>query len=131
MKYILAILILIFATTSCVTTSLPPPVPPAEKELITVVIYLTSWCGWCKTAKRFLKERNIPYIEKNFSDPKEYQELVKIAERLNYKGKLNAVPLFIVKNTIIVGFNPKEILCLLGTQKCSLEFYERAATKLE
>lgn len=28
-----------------------------------VTIYSTTWCGYCRIAKRFLDEQNVPYTE--------------------------------------------------------------------
>jgi glutaredoxin 3 len=31
----------------------------------TVQVYVTSWCGYCRQAKRLLKKRDVPYEEIN------------------------------------------------------------------
>ena len=129
MKYII-LLFLVATTISCIV-SVPHEQEKVIKVLKPVTLYSASWCGWCKRAKAFLKEKNIAYIEKDFDNPEHYQELAEIAKRLNYKGRLDAVPLFIIKDKIVVGFSPKEILCLLGLQKCSLQNYERVKTNLK
>lgn len=91
-----------------------------------VTLYSTSWCGWCETAKKFLKERSIPYLEKDFENDMARQELFKLAKILGYDpAKLNGVPIFVINKTIIVGYNRKAILCALGKTKClNLEFID-------
>jgi len=44
-----------------------------------VVIYTTSWCGYCKKAKAYFKQKNIAYtefdIEKDASGKRDYDRL--------------------------------------------------------
>lgn len=37
--------------------------PPAEKGA--VIVYSAEWCGFCKKAKRWLSQKNIPFIERD------------------------------------------------------------------
>lgn len=37
--------------------------PPAEKGA--VIVYSAEWCGFCKKAKRWLSQKNVPYIERD------------------------------------------------------------------
>ena len=39
-------------------------------------IYTTSWCSDCRNAKRFLKERGVPFEEINVDESPEAEELV-------------------------------------------------------
>ena len=132
MKYFIAIIMTCLLFTACATTrstsSSDARIVERSKE---VVMYSTSWCIWCKSAKAFMKEEGISYVEKNLNNPEDYKELVATAKRINYEGPLNAVPLFIIHENIIVGFNPDEILCLLKKQKCSSVLYERVKTSLK
>tara|TARA_R110000824_G_scaffold31089_12_gene101571 strand:+ start:454 stop:861 length:408 start_codon:yes stop_codon:yes gene_type:complete len=91
-----------------------------------VTLYSTSWCSWCTKAKKFLKERGVPYVEKDFDNYQIREELFKLAETLGYDpAKLNGVPIFVINKTIIVGYNRKAILCALGKTKClNLEFID-------
>ena len=47
------------------------------------------------------------------------------------KGALNAIPLFIIKDKIIIGFNKKEIMCLLELSKCDTIEFTRSKTELD
>ena len=133
MKKSILALVLIYIYGLCFyscyfTTNLVKHTPVVKAE--PVIIYSASWCGWCKVAKKFLKDNNVEFVERNFDDAEVRSELANIAKRLGYKGRLNAIPLFIIKNKIILGYSPKEILCLLGRQKCVLQQFERSRTEL-
>jgi len=124
MKQLLVILLmtLVLACTSALNVEDEKP----TAELPAVTLYSTSWCGWCKTAKKFLRERGISYIEKNFDNYQLRSALFKLAEAWGYDpAKLNGVPIFVINKTIIVGYNKKAILCALGKTKClNLEFID-------
>ena len=113
MKSLLLIfLIALFTIISC---SAPDYYEKNHDEPEYVVIYSTSWCGWCEVAKKFFEKNNITYIEKDFEDPSDRKELIQLAEEWGYDpAKLNGVPIILVKRNIIVGYNPKRILSLLG-----------------
>ncbi len=67
-----------------------------------VVIYSTSWCGPCKSAKAYLKSKGIPFedrdVEKSPAFRKEFEA---------HGG--NGVPLLVIKGRKIRGFSPDEI----------------------
>lgn len=64
----------------------------------TVIMYSTSWCGYCKRAARHFKKNGIPYedydIEKSKKAAQEYKKL---------KGR--GVPLILIGNRRMNGFN--------------------------
>ncbi len=94
-----------------------------QKQQPLVVIYSTSWCGYCTKAKAFMKENNIKFIEKHPKNPKDFKELVDLAKKIGVDTNLlNVVPIFIIRNKIIIGFNPKEILCILANRACKTDF---------
>jgi mycoredoxin len=41
-----------------------------------ITMYSTSWCGDCRRAKRFLKERGIPFAEVNIDEDPDAEDLV-------------------------------------------------------
>jgi len=70
-------------------------------------------------------DNNIEYIEKDLENEKHWKELKEIAKSIGYKGNLNIVPLFIIKDTIISGYQPLEILSLLGRKKGIMKTYSK------
>jgi len=94
-----------------------------QQDQPTVIIYSTEWCYWCKKAKAFMTENNIKFIEKDPRIEKDFNELLMLAHQTGVSTeKLNAVPIFIIKNEIIIGFNRDEILCRLSTKTCKDSF---------
>lgn len=75
---------------------------PAERENASIEIYVTSWCGYCKKAIRYLNEKGIPYtaydIEQDSAANRRYKAL----------GG-NGVPLISIGDKIIRGFSPQAI----------------------
>lgn len=70
-----------------------------------VVLYATSWCGYCKKTRDLLEKNGIAYteydIEKSAKGREEY-------DQLNGKG----VPLLVVNGTAVRGYDPNKILQL-------------------
>jgi glutaredoxin-like YruB-family protein len=75
---------------------------PEEQSNVNVEIYVTSWCGYCKKAIRYLNEKGIPYtaydIEQDSSANSRYTAL----------GG-NGVPLISIGDKVIRGFSPEAI----------------------
>ena len=42
----------------------------------TIRVFSTNWCPDCRSAKRFLKERGVPYEEVNVDEDPEAEELI-------------------------------------------------------
>ena len=80
-----------------------PPVPGSEH----VVLYATTWCGYCAQTREFLGQNNIAYqeldVENNDAGRRAY-------EKLNPTG----VPIVVINNeTVIRGYQPEAILAAL------------------
>jgi glutaredoxin len=67
-----------------------------------VVLYATSWCGYCKAAREFFSANGIEYIELDIERSSAAQEGHR---RLGGGG----VPLIVVGDTVIHGFNQPEL----------------------
>ncbi|MBT4135022.1 glutaredoxin family protein [Candidatus Woesearchaeota archaeon] len=68
-----------------------------------VTIYTTNICPWCIKAKEFFKENKISYKEKNV------QEEPKLANELLEKSGQMGVPVIVVGDSVIIGFNKERI----------------------
>ena len=72
-----------------------------------VTIYTTLSCGYCKMAKEFFKENNVNYSEKDVgSDPTALQEMIA-------KSKQMGVPVIVVEEEIVIGFDKSKLKELL------------------
>lgn len=73
-----------------------------------VVLYATSWCGYCEKTRQFLRARGVPFVEHDIERSAEGRRQY---QALNGRG----VPLLVIRGTMIVhGYSPKEILRALG-----------------
>ena len=67
-----------------------------------IVMYSTNWCPYCRKARLFFRQANIPYteydIEKSANANKEYL-------RISGRG----VPVFVIGEQIIQGFDKTAI----------------------
>ncbi|MEL7570704.1 MAG: glutaredoxin family protein [Eubacteriaceae bacterium] len=68
-----------------------------------IIIYTTAKCKYCKRAKKFLDENKIRYVEKDINKDKTAKEE---HSKLNVKG----VPVFIIGNEVIWGFDEEKLL---------------------
>ncbi len=68
-----------------------------------VLLFSTSTCSWCRRAKRYLKERRVPFKEINIErDPDAAREIVR-------KTGQTGVPVIKIGNRWIVGFDREKI----------------------
>jgi glutaredoxin-like YruB-family protein len=73
-----------------------------------VTIYSTTTCTYCNLAKTYFKENNIAYTEHNVaSDTNARKEMVE-------KSGQMGVPVILVGEEIVVGFDKERIVELLG-----------------
>jgi len=68
-----------------------------------VILYATSWCGYCAKARAFMEEKGIPYYEYDVEKSTEGHRQFK---SLGGTG----VPLLLVNGNVIKGYNSKSIL---------------------
>jgi glutaredoxin len=67
-----------------------------------VVMYATSWCGYCAKARAFFARHKIDYVE---LDVDKDREAAQINRRLGGGG----VPTIMVGDTVINGFNERAL----------------------
>lgn len=71
-----------------------------------VMIYTSSQCEYCHGLKMFLDKHNVEYTEVNISTDKEARK------DIMKKGYMS-VPLIMVEDKVLVGFDEKEVTALL------------------
>ena len=103
---------------------------PKKGEFI-VMLYSTDWCYWCKVAKKWMTKEKIKFVERDYDDPEEKKKLMDYAKTIGYAGNLDAVPIFVIGTKIIVGYNPKQVLCEIGRTKCKTSLFSTWRTPLK
>lgn len=84
----------------------PPPIQLDNKE---VVLYSTTWCGYCAKTREYFASNNIPYQDINVETPAGDMAYA----QLGLSG--HGVPVVVInKDKIIQGYNPEEINWSLG-----------------
>lgn len=93
----------IFLNWSSITNFISPPPDYSAAHDGKVILYATSWCGYCEKARELLTENNIEYFEYDVEKSKEGREQFK---RLGGKG----VPVLLINGEVLKGFDPSRIL---------------------
>lgn len=72
-----------------------------------VVIYSTSWCGFCHSLEQYLAQKGVSFVTKDIEkDEAAYHELMnKIGGQQNFRG----VPTSDVAGEIVLGFDRPKI----------------------
>ena len=73
-----------------------------------VIIYSTPYCVYCKAAKEFFLEHGVEYEEKDVAKDEEARE------RMIQKSGQMGVPVIEVGDEVVVGFDKKRLIALLG-----------------
>ena len=74
----------------------------------TVTIYSTPTCHFCGMAKEFFKANNIAYTEHDVA--KDIEQRKAMIEKSGQMG----VPVIVVGDKLVVGFDEEELRSLLG-----------------
>lgn len=89
--------------------------PPVAAGGDAVVLYGTSWCGACGAARRYFRDKKIPFADKDIErDAAAARELAEKAARLGVPA--DRVPVIDVRGRLLLGFDPARIEALLGTR---------------
>jgi glutaredoxin len=77
-----------------------------------VTVYSASWCGVCKQAKAFLKQKGIPFVDKDVEkDPRAEAELAMKAKARGLHPQ--GIPVIDVAGELMMGFDPDALTRLL------------------
>lgn len=105
-KYILIVAaVAIILNWSSITNFISPPPDYSAAHGGKVVLYSTSWCGYCEKVRELLAENNIDYHEYDVENSAEGREQFK---RLGGRG----VPVLLINGEVLKGYNPSQILKL-------------------
>ncbi|MBI2598400.1 MAG: glutaredoxin family protein [Candidatus Diapherotrites archaeon] len=75
---------------------------------MSITVYSTTWCPYCKMAKEFLSQHKIQFEDINLEkNPEKAREMVK-------KSGQQGVPVIDVNGKIIIGFNKPALKEALG-----------------
>jgi glutaredoxin len=81
-----------------------------------VILYATKWCSACRSARAFLEEQGIAYVEKDIEeDSAAAAELLRKAKEAGISA--SGVPVLDIRGTLVQGFDPQRIKSLLGDAK--------------
>jgi glutaredoxin len=73
-----------------------------------VVVYGTTWCGFCSRAKAYFRSKGIAFQDKDVeADPKANQEMLRKCSQVGMRP--NGVPVIDVYGTMISGFDVRRI----------------------
>lgn len=78
-----------------------------------VVIYMASWCGACKQAKAYLRQRNVAFEEHDIEkDPRAAAEMQQKARAAGVNPR--GVPVIDFRGTLVLGFDKEQLNRLIG-----------------
>jgi glutaredoxin len=72
------------------------------------IVYSAEWCPWCHKAIDFLKENNVEVEIKDVGENPEY------AKEVQEKSGQSGIPVILVGEEIIIGFNQPALKKALG-----------------
>ncbi len=82
-----------------------PSVVDSLRQAPRVILYSTSWCPYCKKARRLLSSQGVEFVEKDFEmDAAANREY--LVKENGYKG----IPLIQIGDQLLRGFNEEKIL---------------------
>lgn len=66
-----------------------------------VIIYSTTWCGYCGMLKKYLDDKGVAWVEKDIEKERDsYQELME-----KMQGSVRGVPVSDIHGTMVTGFD--------------------------
>jgi mycoredoxin len=84
-----------------VVNALPPRGSNAGSD---VVVYGTSWCGYCAQARKYLQEKGVPFTDKDVE--RDAGVATELAQKLAAAHmRATGVPIIDVRGSLVVGFD--------------------------
>lgn len=104
---LIAAVLFVFQHCHTIMAFINPPPDYAAAHDGKVILYSTSWCGYCKQARELLEENHIAYYEYDIENSAEGAE-----QHKNLGGR--GIPVLLVNGTVVKGYSPDKILSLAG-----------------
>ena len=97
-----------------VEASRPAPKPKiraASAGAGEVILYRTSWCGYCEKAGEYLRLKGVPFVSKDIErEPGARQDMMQRAAKAGVPAsQLQGVPILYIKGRILSGFSREAI----------------------
>jgi glutaredoxin len=80
---------------------------PAAAQQKDVIVYTTSWCGWCRKTLAFLDEQGIDYENRDIEAEDAWRE------ELEQKTGSTSIPVVEIEGELVRGYDPARIRQLL------------------
>ena len=91
------------------------PEAPAAVASSDVIIYGASWCGACKQAARYFRNKGVAFVEKDIEkEPGARSEMLSKARAQGVNT--NGIPVLDVRGTMLGGFNESAVERLLASK---------------
>jgi glutaredoxin len=78
-----------------------------------VLMYTLSTCPWCRKAKKYFTDQNIPFQYIDY-DLQSVQEQEKIEQEMKKRSGPLSFPWVLIGDDLVVGWNPGKYAELLG-----------------
>jgi glutaredoxin len=83
----------------------------SEKGSPDVTLYCTQWCPSCRSARLFLREHNVEYVEVDINRDRDAAARVR-----GWADGNETTPTFDIRGTIVVDWDKAKVMELLGIQ---------------
>ena len=88
----------------------PPPIISNASENNEVILYSTTWCGYCAKTRKYLTDNHVKFTEIDVERTEQ--------GRSDYAHLGSGVPIVLInKNIFIRGYNPEKISTALSNTK--------------
>lgn len=101
----IALVLLVIQKWGDINNYINPPMNYSAAHDGKVVLYATSRCGYCKMARKLMKDNNIAYFEYDINKSQEGRAQY---NKLGGRG----VPLLFINGEVIRGYSPDKIIAL-------------------
>jgi len=91
--------------------------PDAQAPPTEVLIYGADWCGACKQAARYLKQKGIKFLEKDVDRSPTIQAELQAKLRRAGMPATSSIPVIDIEGHLLVGFNAAAIDAALAVAK--------------